>query len=142
MFQSELVKLQSVWTWLPQQGLQDGLPFLLIMIAMIVLARRLSARGQITDRPQPVGRTAAASGDHRRRRAFVVGDRRAAAGQHRLYRSAIISSLVTACICLSVVVITGYVGQISLAQNAFAGFSAFMLVAHRPTDWASGSRSA
>ena len=43
------------------------------------------------------------------------------------YRSAIISSLVTACICFSVVIITGYVGQISLVQNALAGISAFML---------------
>ena len=33
----------------------------------------------------------------------------------------------TACICLSVVITTGYVGQISLAQNALAGVSAFML---------------
>ncbi len=43
------------------------------------------------------------------------------------YRSAITSSLITACICFSVVVVTGYVGQISLAQNALAGVSAFMV---------------
>ena len=35
MLQSELGKLQTVWTWLPQSGLQDGLPFILIMIAVV-----------------------------------------------------------------------------------------------------------
>jgi ABC-type branched-subunit amino acid transport system permease subunit len=125
MLQSELVKLQTVWTWLPQQGLQDGLPFLIIMLAMVVLARRLSARGAITDvhnpavgRPQRPAVTAAGC---------VVLGIVALLVANADYRSAIISSLVTACICFSVVVITGYVGQISLAQNAMAGVSAFML---------------
>jgi ABC-type branched-subunit amino acid transport system permease subunit len=126
MLQSELVKLQTVWTWLPQQGLQDGLPFLIIMVAMVVLARRLSARGQISDVHNPmVGRP---------RRPAVTAASCVVVGIVALlaantdYRSAIISSLVTACICFSVVIITGYVGQISLVQNALAGFSAFMLV--------------
>jgi ABC-type branched-subunit amino acid transport system permease subunit len=126
MLQSELVKLQTVWTWLPQQGLQDGLPFVIIMLAMIVLARRLSARGQITDVHNPaVGRP---------RRPAITAASCVVIGIVALvvantdYRSAIISSLVTACVCFSVVIITGYVGQISLAQNALAGVSAFMLV--------------
>ena len=126
MLQSELVKLQTVWTWLPQQGLQDGLPFLIIMLTIIVLARRLSARGQITDVHNPaVGRP---------RRPAITAGSCVVIGIVALvlantdYRSAIISSLVTACVCFSVVIITGYVGQISLAQNALAGFSAFMLV--------------
>ncbi|HEY6525639.1 MAG TPA: ABC transporter permease [Solirubrobacteraceae bacterium] len=126
MLQSELVKLQTVWTWLPQQGLQDGLPFLIIMLTIIVLARRLPARGQITDVHNPaVGRP---------RRPAITAGSCVVIGIVALvlantdYRSAIISSLVTACVCFSVVIITGYVGQISLAQNALAGFSAFMLV--------------
>jgi ABC-type branched-subunit amino acid transport system permease subunit len=126
MLQSELFKLQTVWTWLPQQGLQDGLPFLIIMLAVIVLARRLGARGQITDVHNPaVGRP---------RRPAVTAAASVAVGIIALllvsgqYKAAIISSLVTACVCFSVVVITGYVGQISLAQNALAGFAAFMVV--------------
>ncbi len=125
MFQSLLVKFQSMWSWLPQQGLQDGIPFLLIMIAMTVLASRLGARGTVTDQHLPsIGRprrplaTAGA--------VFVVSVL-ALLLASPLYRTAIISSTITTCICLSVVVITGYVGQISLVQNAFAGFSAFML---------------
>jgi ABC-type branched-subunit amino acid transport system permease subunit len=126
MLQSELVKLQTVWTWLPQQGLQDGLPFVIIMLAMVLLARRLSARGQITDvhnpavgRPQRPAITAVSC--------VVVGIV-ALLVANTDYRSAIISSLIVACVCMSVVIITGYVGQISLAQNALAGISAFMLV--------------
>jgi ABC-type branched-subunit amino acid transport system permease subunit len=125
MLQSELVKLQTVWTWLPQQGLQDGLPFVIIMLAMVLLSRRLGARGTITDVHNP------AVGRPRRPAATTVGC--VALGIVALlifspdYKSAIISSLVTACVCFSVVVITGYVGQISLAQNALAGISAFML---------------
>lgn len=126
MLQSELVKLQAVWTWLPQEGLQDGLPFVIIMLATIVLARRLAARGAITDVHNPVvGRP---------QRPAITASSCVLIGIVALlvangdYRAAIISSLVTACICFSVVIITGYVGQISLLQNALAGFSAFMLV--------------
>jgi ABC-type branched-subunit amino acid transport system permease subunit len=125
MVQSELTKLQSVWTWLPQQGLQDGVPFVIIMVAIVVLARRLPARGTMGDthtssigRPRTPMRTTGIS--------FVIG-LVALLVLSELYRSAIASSLVVVCVCLSVVVITGYVGQISLAQNAFAGISAFMV---------------
>ena len=41
------------------------------------------------------------------------------------FRGAFANSLIGTIICLSVVVLTGFVGQISLAQMAFAGFAAF-----------------
>jgi branched-subunit amino acid ABC-type transport system permease component len=47
MLQSELIKLSTVWTWLPQPGSQVGLPFVIIVVAMVVLTRRLRARGEI-----------------------------------------------------------------------------------------------
>src|SRR6185437_12103868 len=43
--QSELIKLQTVWSWLPKQGLSDGVPFLIILVTMTLSARRLGARG-------------------------------------------------------------------------------------------------
>ena len=43
------------------------------------------------------------------------------------YRGALSDTLIGIIICLSVVVITGFVGQISLAQMAFAGISAFIV---------------
>jgi ABC-type branched-subunit amino acid transport system permease subunit len=42
-------------------------------------------------------------------------------------RSAFISSIATTCICLSLVVLSGYIGQVSLAQMSFVGVSAFVL---------------
>ncbi|HEY7632749.1 MAG TPA: ABC transporter permease [Thermoleophilaceae bacterium] len=130
MFQSELTKLQAVWSWLPRNGLQDGVPFVLIMIGMTVLAKRLPSRGATgvlrnasIGRPQRPWTTAGIT--------FVICAI-ALVIASSLYRTAIISSMITACICMSVVVITGYVGQISLAQSALSGVSAFMLshIAH------------
>ena len=48
------------------------------------------------------------------------------------YRDALINSMIMAVISLSLVVVTGYVGQISLAQLALAGVAAFSLstIAH------------
>lgn len=43
------------------------------------------------------------------------------------FRLALSTTLIGVIICLSIVVITGYVGQISLAQMAFAGISAFIV---------------
>lgn len=43
------------------------------------------------------------------------------------FRLALSNTLIGVIICLSLVVLTGYVGQISLAQMAFAGISAFMV---------------
>ncbi len=43
------------------------------------------------------------------------------------FRQALITSLLAAIMCLSVVVITGFVGQISIVQLALAGISGFIL---------------
>jgi len=43
------------------------------------------------------------------------------------FRLALSNTLIAILICLSIVVLTGYVGQISLAQMAFAGISAFLV---------------
>ncbi len=56
MCQSEITKLLTVFTWLPQQGLPDGLPFLVILVAMTVRAPRLSARGSLAHLGEPVDR--------------------------------------------------------------------------------------
>src|SRR3954467_12937858 len=46
MLQSEIVKLLSVFSWLPEQGLPQALPFLLVVIAMTLLSRGVGARGE------------------------------------------------------------------------------------------------
>ncbi|HWS47727.1 MAG TPA: ABC transporter permease [Acidimicrobiia bacterium] len=44
-----------------------------------------------------------------------------------VYRGALANTLIGIIICLSIVVVTGFVGQISLAQMSFAGISAFVV---------------
>ena len=55
--QSEIDKLITVWTWLPQQGLPDALPFLVIIVVMAFRSRSVLARGgEIAERNPSVGR--------------------------------------------------------------------------------------
>ena len=133
--QSEITKLITVWTWLPQQGLGDAIPFVVIIVVMALRSRTVLARGgDTTERNPSIGRphtplrTAAAC--------FVVGVILMIALSGVL-RFAFISSLTVTCIALSVVVLTGYVGQVSLAQMSLAGIGGFML-GHISSGWGIG----
>jgi len=133
--QSEIDKLISVWSWLPQQGLPDALPFAVIIVVMALRSRSVLARGgESAERNPSVGlpraplRTAAAC--------FVVG-LILLFTLNSVLRFAFISSLTVTCIALSVVLLTGYVGQVSLAQMSLAGIGGFML-GHISTDWGIG----
>ena len=125
MLQSEIVKLLGVWTWLPEQGVPQAIPFLFIVVAMTLLSRGLGARGGAISqlnpslgRPLHPYRTTALS--------FAAGLVVLVVLSGSL-RVAFMASLVTTVLALSVVVLTGYVGQVSLAQMSFAGVSGFTL---------------
>jgi ABC-type branched-subunit amino acid transport system permease subunit len=124
MFQSEIVKLLSVFDWLPEQGLPQALPFLLIVVAMTLMSRGVGARGTVEAQNPSLGRPS---------RPYVTTALCFAGGLLVLVllqgtlRAAYMSSLVFIVLCLSLVVLTGYVGQVSLAQMSFAGLSAFLL---------------
>jgi ABC-type branched-subunit amino acid transport system permease subunit len=133
--QSEIDKLVSVFAWLPQQGLPDSLPFVVIIVVMAVRARSVLARGgETADRNPSVGlpraplRTAVAC--------FIIGLVLLFTLDNVL-RFAFISSLTVTAVALSVVVLTGYVGQVSLAQMSLAGIGGFML-GHISTAWGIG----
>ena len=124
--QAALVRLQGDWTWLPRVGLQQGLPFVVILVTMAVRGQTLPERGALTvgrfpRSPRPVGSVPTAIG-------LAAA---AAAGLLVLDsdgRMAIITTTIATLVCLSIVVLTGYVGQISLAPLAFAGVAAFSMV--------------
>jgi ABC-type branched-subunit amino acid transport system permease subunit len=125
MLQSEITKLLSVWDWLPQQGLPEALPFVLIVIAMTVFSRGVGARGTVGELRNPsLGRPS---------RPYVTTGICFVAGLVALVllqgslRAAFMASLVSIVLSLSLVVLTGYVGQVSLAQMSFAGLSGFEL---------------
>ena len=131
--QSLVTKFQAQYTWLPQHGLREGIPFLLIIVALVVLGRRLpSWDAQIGNRGAPLvvrGRRwwpAACAG--------VLVAAVALTILRGPYRAGLIQSLVTALLCCSLVVLTGYVGQISMAQLAFAGVGGFTF-AKVATSW-------
>ena len=133
--QSEITKLITVWTWLPSQGLSDAVPFVVIIVVMALRSRSVLARGgEAAERNPSIGRphaplrTAAAC--------FVVGVVLLIVLSGVL-RFAFISSLTVTCIALSVVVLTGYVGQVSLAQMSLAGIGGFML-GHISSGWGIG----
>jgi ABC-type branched-subunit amino acid transport system permease subunit len=133
--QSEISKLITVFTWLPQQGLSDALPFVVIIVVMAFRSRSVLARGgdaaernPSVGRPKSPLRTAAVC--------FVAG-LIVLLVLSSVLRFAFISSLTVTCIALSVVVLTGYVGQVSLAQMSLAGIGGFML-GHISTSWGIG----
>jgi ABC-type branched-subunit amino acid transport system permease subunit len=124
-FQSEMTKLLTVWTWLPQQGLAQAIPFIFIVVAMTLITRGLAARGSLGEAHNPsLGLP---------QRPYLTTLLCFVAGVivllvlHGSLLAAFMSSIVFVCLSLSLVVLTGYVGQVSLAQMSFAGFSAFML---------------
>ena len=133
--QSEIDKLITVWTWLPQQGLSDALPFIVIIVVMALRSRTVLARGgETAERNPSIGRP---------RRPLLTAAICFAAGVllmlflSSVLRFAFISSLTVTCIALSVVVLTGYVGQVSLAQMSLAGIGGFML-GHISSGWGIG----
>ena len=135
MAQSEIDYLINKWTWLPQQGLDTALPFFVIIIVMAVRTRAVLARGGDIEQGNPsVGhpkspvRTAAIC--------FVVG-LVVMLVLNNVLRFAFISSLTVTCVALSVVLLTGYVGQVSLAQMSLAGIGGFML-GHISHGWGIG----
>jgi ABC-type branched-subunit amino acid transport system ATPase component/ABC-type branched-subunit amino acid transport system permease subunit len=125
MLQSEAQFLTSSHTWLPQRGMPELVPLAIIIGFLVLRGRPLPTRGAIIQ--STLGR-APRPGHVRYPTAIGVAVALVALlGTHGSYRAAVISSLILAIISLSLVVVTGYAGQISLAQLTLAGVGAFAL---------------
>lgn len=126
MAQSEILNVQADWEWLPDIGLQQGIPFLVILVTLLVRGDPPPARPELGTPRLP------GAPDHRWAVQIVIGAA-LAAGLALLvldsqWRLGIIVSAITAVIATSVVVLTGFVGQVSLATYALAGLAAFSMV--------------
>lgn len=122
------VRPDTTWipAWLPTTGLQQAVPVAMVLAALAwrgdVLPTRLAvAETRLPPSPTP---------RHVARWALVLP---VAVSVGLLtftatYRQALIVSLVFSLLALSIVVITGYVGQISLAQLAIAGIAGFTAI--------------
>jgi branched-subunit amino acid ABC-type transport system permease component len=109
--------------WLPTTGLQQAVPVLVIITVLALRGDALPDRAAITGRrlpPSPEPRHVTIW------TVVLVG--LASLGLVTFdasYRHALIISMIFALLTLSVVVVTGFTGQISLAQLAFAGTAGF-----------------
>jgi branched-chain amino acid transport system permease protein len=125
MLQSEVQKFQIAFSWFPRSGVGDALPFVIILVVLLVRGRRLPTRGELTTQTLPPAPPA--------RRPVLNAAVLAPIGVvllfvlHTQNRVSLINSMGGALVCLSFVLVTGYVGQISLAQMAFAGVAGFTL---------------
>jgi branched-chain amino acid transport system permease protein len=117
--QSLLVKY---WT---QPGVNQALPFVIVALMMIIGGALIPARGTLS-----LARLPLAPATRFRAGSFGVGIAivvLALVALDSTYQAAISVSLITVIIGLSVVVVTGLVGQISLMQMAFAGIGGFLV---------------
>lgn len=122
MLQSDIVQLQLDFSWLPDHGLQEGLPLVLIAAAFAVHGRSIPLRGEAREAQLP------STGAAPLRAMIPVA---AAIGVAALFvlgpqlRLGLISSVTLLPVCLSLTLLSGYAGQASLAQMACAGVGAF-----------------
>ena len=123
-----LITLYSVKSWWPswsRVGLPEALPFLVAITVLFILGDRIGTRDVTTGAGLPKVRLP--------RRplltVIVVGGLAligllATSGPTRF---GVMTSMITMVLILSSTIITGYLGQVSLAQIAFAGASGFLL---------------
>jgi branched-chain amino acid transport system permease protein len=125
--EAELTLLSSK-TWWPHWatvGVSDAVPFVIVILALFLLGRRIPTRGGIdVQLLPPVARPTVRPG---RVAILVLGGVLALALTNGAYRFGVITSMIVAIIALSLVVLTGLAGQISLAQAAVAGTAGFAL---------------
>jgi branched-chain amino acid transport system permease protein len=124
-----LIDYMAAQTWFPQSGgvalpgTTDLLAFLIIVGVLFWRGSRIPGRGELVERRLPE----APRPQHLWRTALIC----AVFGAILLivfpfdYRQALINTLIGAVMALSLVVITGYVGQISVIQLSLAGAAGF-----------------
>jgi branched-chain amino acid transport system permease protein len=122
-----LLTLGSGKTWWPgwaRSGLQDALPFVVAIIVLFAIGDRIGGRETVSGGlpkvnlpKRPLVTLVAVVG-------IAIIGLVTTSGPTRF---GVITSMVMTVLVLSYTVITGYLGQISLAQIAFAGASGFLL---------------
>jgi branched-chain amino acid transport system permease protein len=126
-----LLQYASAQSWFPQSGgvslpgVTDLLAFLIIVVVLFWRGSRIPGRGEIVERSLPE----APRPQHLVRAGLIC----AVAGAVLLivfpfdFREALINTLIGALMALSLVVVTGFVGQISVIQLALAGAAGFTI---------------
>lgn len=128
---ASLLTYWSSQSWFPQSqgnpinGLPELLFFVLVAVAMAWRGSKMPARGEITEKRMPL-----APRPEKLTRYSVIG---LVAGVVALivlpyeFRQAMVNSMLGAMICLSLIVVIGYVGQISVVQVGLAGVTGYTM---------------
>jgi branched-chain amino acid transport system permease protein len=125
LVQSSFTKMQTDFSWFPQYGAREGLPFLLIIVAMVFLGERLPDRGSVETFKMPAIPPAKVTALN-----VLLPVGLAVIGLlvlSPLWRGAIMTTTIATVLALSLVLLSGFGGQPSLAQLAFAGVAGFAL---------------
>ena len=125
MLESYVLYLSSRYSFLPQQGLPDLVPLVILIVVMLVRNKPLPERGSLIRKALPAARppkhvwqwTLILTASTVILALTLTGN----------YLIALITTLIGAFLAFSVVLLTGYVGQISLATYMFAGVAAFFM---------------
>jgi ABC-type branched-subunit amino acid transport system ATPase component/ABC-type branched-subunit amino acid transport system permease subunit len=126
--------IQSIFTfvsskdWWPESfrtGLSDAVPFLVLILVLFILGKSLPTRGSLRADPLPAVIVP-------KNRPWVIailigGALIAVLATDGGYRYGVITSMMFTVATLSIVLLTGLIGQISLAQAALAGTGGFAL---------------
>lgn len=128
---ASLLTYWSSQSWFPQSqgspinGLPELLFFVLVAVAMAWRGSKVPARGEITEKRMPL----APRPEHLTRYS-VIGLVVGVAALIILpfeFRQAMVNSMLGAMICLSLIVVIGYVGQISVVQVGLAGVTGYTM---------------
>lgn len=125
LLQSQATRVHLPWDWLGPQAIRTVLPFVALVVVLMLLEAPVPRRGA-----SGAARLPAATAPSRPLRDAAVVLIAGTAGTLALagtYRSALNVTMIGALLCLSLVILTGFAGQISLAQMSFAGIGGFVL---------------
>jgi branched-chain amino acid transport system permease protein len=131
--QSEATLVHLPWDWASSEILKEVIPFVALVVVLLAAGSALPTRGTQAGTYLPVP----APAPRRPLRfavALIFAGAIASLVLQGAFRNAVIVSLIGTLLCLSIIVITGYAGQVSLAQMSFAGIGAYVL-SRIATDW-------
>lgn len=120
-----VVRVDAWPEWIPAEGVRDAVPLIIIVGLQFVRGHQLPIRTTVVTRPQPRAPIV------RRPMLWVAGVvvvtvllsmRATGAAEARL-----VVTLIACILMLSSVVLVGYLGQVSLANLAFAGVAAYLM---------------
>ena len=129
MLQSFSTTWLSARKWFPlnyQGAVRDALPLVVIVLVLILRGRSLPIRGTVEERKLPLAPYPKRVWQH----SLIWGSLAIIAGfkfEGTKWGLPLTVSLITSMLMLSYVVLTGYVGQISLGQMSIAGVAAFFM---------------